>query len=159
MAFETVVRRHTDAVWRFARSMVRDDATAEDIVQETFLKAHRGLSSYRGESAVTTWLYAICRRIVIDHGRRSAHVLVPLDGASVIAGSADRPEDRLDLEAAMAALPAEEREAFVLAVVLGYSQEEAAGVVGIPASTMRSRVSRARMRLVEALSPQEERSE
>lgn len=159
VAFETLVRRHTDTVWRFAYSMVRDDELAEDIVQETFIKAHRGLRSFRGDSAMTSWLYSICRRTVADHARRTAVTTVPLDAAAKVSSAPHAVAERVDLEAAIDALPEDEREAFVLACVLGYSQEEAATLVGIPASTMRSRVSRARIRLVEALEAEEEREQ
>lgn len=156
VAFETLVRRHTDTVWRFARSMAPDDQTAEEIVQDTFLKAYRGLRSYRGDGAVTTWLYSICRRTALDRGRRRSAVVVPLAAARSTAVSFGDADDRIVLRAAIEALPADEHEAFVLAGVLGYSQEEAAALVGIPASTMRSRMTRARHRLVAALSSDEE---
>lgn len=156
VAFETLVRRHTATVWRFARTMTPDDHAAEEIVQDTFMKAYRGLGSYRGEGAITTWLYSICRRTAIDRGRGRSAVVVALDAARSVPARDLAADDRVVLEAAIASLPEEEREAFVLSAVLGYSQEEAAALVGIPASTMRSRMSRARTRLLAALSTDEE---
>lgn len=156
VAFETLVRRYTGTVWRFARTMAPDDHTAEEIVQDTFMKAYRGLGSYRGDSDVTTWLYTICRRTALDRGRRRSAVVVPLDAARATPARDAAADDRLVLDAAIAGLPDDEREAFVLSAVLGYSQEEAAALVGIPASTMRSRMSRARTRLVAVLSTDDE---
>ena len=156
VAFETLVRRHTDTVWRFARTMAPDDPTAEEIVQDTFMKAYRGLGSYRGDSAITTWLYSICRRTALDRGRRRSAGVVPLDAARSLPGREVPAEDRLVLDEAIARLPDDEREAFMLSAVLGYSQEEAAALVGIPSSTMRSRVTRARARLVAELSTDDE---
>ena len=156
IAFETLVRRHTDTVWRFARTMAPDDQAAEEIVQDTFVKAYRGLASYRGDSSITTWLYSICRRTALDRGRRRSIVAVPLAAAEAAAVPDAAADDRIALDAAIAGLPDDEREAFVLCAVLGYPQEEAARLVGIPASTMRGRMSRARTRLVAVLSIDDE---
>jgi len=150
-AFEALVRRNTPAVWRMARSMLTDDMAAEEAVQDTFLKAYRNLHTFRGEAKVSTWLLTICHRACIDRLRLKRADVVSLDAVRRERGREDRPELRLALEAALAGLPHEEREAFVLVAVTGHSREEAAEIVGVPASTMRSRVSRARQRLAEAL--------
>ncbi|HEX7165907.1 MAG TPA: sigma-70 family RNA polymerase sigma factor [Acidimicrobiales bacterium] len=159
-AFELIVRRHTDTVWRFARRMVADDATAEEIVQDTFVKAYRALGRFRGDAAITTWLYTICHRVCLD-GRRRAHVdVVTLDAACeadahAVLAREHSVDDRLSLDAAMSSLPDDERVAFTLVGVLGYSHEEAGAVAGAPSSTMRSRYARARTRLATALQPDE----
>jgi RNA polymerase sigma-70 factor, ECF subfamily len=57
-AFELLIRRHTDAVWRMAITLLADSQVAEEAVQDTFIKAYRGLSGFRGEAAVRTWLLA-----------------------------------------------------------------------------------------------------
>jgi RNA polymerase sigma-70 factor (ECF subfamily) len=150
-AFEALVRRNTPAVWRMARSMLNDDMAAEEAVQDTFLKAYRNLHTFRGEAKVSTWLLTICHRACIDRLRLKRADVVSLDAVRRERGREDRPELRLALEAALADLPHEEREAFVLVAVTGHSREEAAEIVGVPASTMRSRVARARQRLAEAL--------
>ena len=155
-AFELLVRRHTDAVWRAARGFLRDDFAAEEVVQDTFLKAYRALGSFRGEAAVRTWLVSICHRSCVDRSRRKQAEVVPLFWSrSVAVPGTQRDQNavevRLAIEAALPSLPDDERRAFVLVDVLGYSREEAAEVVGVPSSTMRSRLARARRRLVEAL--------
>jgi RNA polymerase sigma-70 factor (ECF subfamily) len=145
-AFEALVRRHTGAVWRVARSMLRDDFAAEEAVQDTFLRAHASLATYRGEAAVRTWLAAICHRVCIDRLRLKRMETVPLDAAPPrrIVNDAD---ERLHLDAAVQRLAVDERAAFLLVDVLGYTGAEAASIVGTPASTMRSRVARAREQL------------
>lgn len=150
-AFELLVRRHTDAAWRMARSMLRDDFAAEEAVQDTFLKAHRNLHTFRGDAKVSTWLLSICRRSCLDRLRLKRHETVELDETRHEGGSEDRTDLRLAVEQALKDLPDEEREAFVLVEVVGHTREEAADIVGVPPSTMRSRVSRARDRLARAL--------
>ncbi|MBI2169594.1 MAG: DUF134 domain-containing protein [Actinobacteria bacterium] len=119
-AFELLVRRHTDAAWRMARSMLRDDFAAEEAVQDTFLNKRLNV-------------------VALDDVRRER-------------GREDRTDLKVAVEAALAELPDDEREGFVLVEVVGHSREEAAEIVGVPASTMRSRVSRAREKLARALS-------
>jgi RNA polymerase sigma-70 factor, ECF subfamily len=150
-AYELLVRRHTPAVWRFARSFLADDFAAEEAVQDTFVSAFRGLAGFRGESSVRTWLLAICRRTCLDRLRRRDPVVVPLDRARHERAVERDEAFRVALEQALRLLPPDDREAFTLVDVLGYRREEAARVVGVPASTMRSRVSRARSRLATLL--------
>lgn len=150
-AFELLVRRHTDGVWRYARSMLDDDFAAEEAVQDTFLRAARALADFRGEAALRTWLIAICRRACLDRLRRRYADVVPLDSVRERHTRPEPVELRVALQQALAGLPAEEREAFMAVHVLGYSREEAAQIAGVPASTLRSRVSRARSRLAAAL--------
>ena len=149
-AFELLVRRHAAALFRLARPIVRDDQVAEEVVQDTFLKAHANLRSFRGEAAVKTWLSSICYRTAIDRSRRRQPVVVPIETADATA----RPDDvdlRMALSDALDELPDDEREAFYLVQVLGYSREEAASICAVPASTLRSRVGRARLRLAASL--------
>lgn len=154
-AFELLVRRHADGLWRLAQSVVRDAQVAEEAVQDTFLKAHRGIGTYRREASVKTWLSSICYRTAIDRVRIKRLQLVPIDAAE----RQHRDEDlelRMALRQALDDLPPDEREAFELVHVLGYRREEAAQIVGVPASTLRSRVARARQRLAAVLSSPDE---
>lgn len=151
VAFELLVRRHTDAAWRLARSLLRDDFAAEEAVQDTFVKAHRALGSFRGDAQVRTWLLSICHRTCIDRLRLKKAEIVSLDEARTRRRRDDQHELRLTIEAEVARLGDVEREAFTLVDILGYSREEAASVVGVPPSTMRSRVARAREQLARAL--------
>lgn len=151
LAFETMVRRHADAVWRLARANLRDDFTAEEVVQDTFVKAHRALAGFRGDASLRTWLLAICQRTCIDVSRRKRPAVVSLDEARRARAHEDQPELTVALGQAMGRLSDDERRAFTLVDVLGYSREEAAQIVGVPPSTMRSRVAKARLRMMDAL--------
>lgn len=153
LAFEVLVRRHTETVWRMARSLLDDDFAAEEAVQDTFLKAHRGLARFRGEAAVTTWLLSICNRCCIDRLRLRRADVVPLEHLREQRAREDTAELRLSIERALPALAPADRQAFTLVDVLGYSREEAAAIAAVPSSTMRTRVARARARLVDALTP------
>lgn len=150
-AFETLVRRHTDAAWRMAWSLTRDDFLAEEIVQDTFLKAYRNLDSFRGEAKFSTWLLSICHRTCIDRLRLEKARVVPLDEARGLHRPAERTDLKVAIEQALERLPDEERQAFTLVEVVGHTREDAASIVGVPSSTMRSRVSRARRKLARAL--------
>ena len=156
-AFMQLVRLHQAGLRAFVHGMLGDPVLAEDIAQEAFLRAWRGLGAFRGEAAFATWLYAIARRAALDEVRRPAVVTVPVEEAW---GLADRragdPVLRGDLERALQALEPAQREAFLLVVVLGLSYQEAGGMVGCPAGTVASRVFRARVRLASALSVREE---
>ncbi|HEV8652047.1 MAG TPA: RNA polymerase sigma factor [Actinomycetes bacterium] len=151
-AFMQLVRVHQAGVRAFARGLLGDRVLAEDIAQEAFLRAWRGLGAFRGDAAFAAWLYAIARRAALDELRRPAVRTVPVEQ---VAELADRrgsdPVLRGDLERALGALEPAQREAFLLVVVLGLSYQEAGGMTGCPAGTIASRVFRARTRLAGAL--------
>ncbi len=149
-AFELLVRRHQEPAWRFALSLLGPALDAEEAVQETFLRAYRGLGSFRGEASFRTWLFAICRRVCADLRARQENV-VPLERAPRGGAEVERPEDRIVIEQTLAAMPPEERSAFVLVDLLGFTREEAARIEETPASTLKSRLYRARDRLAAAL--------
>jgi RNA polymerase sigma-70 factor, ECF subfamily len=156
-AFMQLVRVHQAGVRAFAHGLLGDPVAAEDIAQEAFLRAWRGLDKFRGESAFATWLYAIARRVALDEVRRPTLRTVPVEQ---VAGLADQrggdPALRGELEQALGALEPAQREAFLLVVVLGLSYQEAGDMTGSPAGTIASRVFRARTRLVAALRLREE---
>jgi RNA polymerase sigma-70 factor, ECF subfamily len=156
-AFMQLVRVHQAGVRAFAHGLLGDRVLAEDIAQEAFLRAWRGLGAFRGDAAFATWLYAIARRVALDEIRRPALRTVPVDEAAALA---DRrggdPVLRGDLERALGALDPAQREAFLLVVVLGLSYQEVGAMTGCPVGTVASRVFRARARLAAALSLREE---
>lgn len=153
-AFALLYHRYEHDAWSLASFQLRDAHDAEDAVQETFVRAYRGLGSFRGDTA-RPWLLAICRNVCMDRLRsRLGRPTVPLeaDGVGELAAPAGDVERRLDLRAALRALPYEDAEAFLLVDVLGCRSHEAAAVVGVrAASTLRSRVDRARRGIAEAL--------
>lgn len=150
-----LVREHARTVWRLAYGMLGDPGAAEDVAQETFLRAHRARGTFRGQAPARTWLLSICRNLCRDRLRAPHPDHVPLDAAPVGALEA-APADpgrqvvlRRVLAEGLRALPAGEREAVVLVDVLGFTAAEGARLTGVPATTLRSRRSRAHARLVQ----------
>ncbi|MFC4148691.1 sigma-70 family RNA polymerase sigma factor [Micromonospora mangrovi] len=142
-----------DQVRRFLAALI-SPGEAEDLAQETFLRAVRSLPSFAGRSSARTWLLSIARRVAVDHVRTamSRPRTVPMADGYDVADPARAGFDRqVVVERLIAALPAERREAFVATQVLGLSYVEAAEVCGCPVGTIRSRVARAREDLVAAM--------
>jgi RNA polymerase sigma-70 factor, ECF subfamily len=156
-AFMRLVGMHEAGVRALAYGLLGDRGLAEDVAQEAFLKAWRGLARFRGDASFSTWLYTIARRAALDEVRRPAVRTVPVDE---VAGLADQragdPELRGDLERALQALDRAHREAFLLVAVLGLSYKEVAEMAGCPAGTVASRVFRARGKLAAELRVREE---
>lgn len=153
-AFVAVTRRD---LWRFLAHL-SSPAEADDLTQETYLRAFRSLPKFAGRSSASTWLYTIARRVVVDHVRAAAFRprLVSRDdweGAADAARSGDGPrfEESVVLRHLLDGLAAERREAFVATQILGLSYEETAQVCDCPVGTIRSRVARAREDLVAAM--------
>ncbi len=154
-AFETLVRNHIGAVYGHAIRFFVDAGTAEDAVQEVFLKVHRSLGGFDGRSAFSTWLYRITRNVCLDmfrRGRRRAAPMDPLDLPHIPSGEfADAVATSVDLERAVAFLAPEDRDAFNAIALFGLSYADAGEVLGIPAGTVKSRVFRARRGLIATL--------
>jgi RNA polymerase sigma-70 factor (ECF subfamily) len=173
-AFELLMRRHNQMLYRIARSILRDDAEAEDAVQDAYLAAFRNIGGFRGGSRLSTWL----ARIVINESygllrkRKRAGVVLPFspqsgpwdagerdaeEGAMTEASSeqpdaaASRGEVRRLLERNIDALPDQFRTAFILREVEEMSVDDAAACLGVPAATVRTRTFRARALLREAM--------
>lgn len=146
-AFDALVRLYQQPVWRFLCHLVRDPALAEDLAQETFLRAYRRLDGFAHQSRFSTWLFQIARNAGIDALRRRERdarlltvVPVPGDGAT--------PELGAELDAGLASLSPKLREAVLVVEVLGYRYREAAVILGVPEGTVKSRVHAAREQLV-----------
>jgi RNA polymerase sigma-70 factor (ECF subfamily) len=168
-AFERDVLACLPDVARFARSLARDPADADDLVQETFLRAYRAYHTFRPGADARRWLFAICRNVFLRQRERAARFVeadgdpeldalaAAVDHASAVRDShgdaLDRLLDRLDvgpaIERAIEELAAPFRLVVVLVDVEGQSYEEAAAVAGVPVGTVRSRLFRAR-RLLQA---------
>jgi RNA polymerase sigma-70 factor (ECF subfamily) len=148
----TFVRTTQAEVWRFVAALVGRDA-ADDLTQDTYLRAFRALSGFAGRSTARTWLLGIARRACADH-IRSLTRLRRLDARLVAQPRPAQVPDQAGLLAAtdlLRALPDDRRSAFVLTQVLGLSYAETAEVEQVPVGTIRSRVARARAQLVEAV--------
>jgi RNA polymerase sigma-70 factor (ECF subfamily) len=155
-AFETIYRTHSGRLYSVACRMLGNPADAEDMLQEIFLAAHRKLDSFRGESALGTWLFRLATNLCLDHLRsraaRAGQLTGALEDEPALADSgsrklAERTVAKMDLERAMARLPEGCRTAFVLHDVEGLEHREVADLLGIAEGTSKSQVHKARLRL------------
>jgi RNA polymerase sigma-70 factor (ECF subfamily) len=151
-AGEQFVIEHYEAIFRFLRNLTGNKEDAEDLTQQTFLRAWEALPSFRGDSSLSTWLHSIAYR-EYTHWLRSRREFVPLDEI------VDMPDEQANqnLEAvllrwAIYRLDPEHREVFVLYYVQGFSVNEIAKIIGVPAGTVKSRLFFARQKLKELLS-------
>jgi RNA polymerase sigma-70 factor, ECF subfamily len=146
------VRATQVEVWRFVASL-NGPGQADDLTQDTYLRAFRALRGYAARASARTWLLAIARRVCADHVRtavRQRRVFERL----LRTGTDTTVSDRAGLSATaelLHRLPVERKVAFVLTQVIGLSYEEAAQVEGVPIGTIRSRVARARTDLAHAV--------
>lgn len=166
-AFAALVERYEGPIYRFGRSLVRTDADAEDVLQESFLSVWRtvrgGGARKQGDSSVRSWLFTIARHAAYRKGRRRAgepaqHESLERMGSAAGWGHHEDPErlaaaleSRELLGTALAALPDESREVIVLRDVEGLTGPEAAEVLGIELGAVKSRLHRARLALRAAL--------
>ncbi|MBX7079951.1 MAG: sigma-70 family RNA polymerase sigma factor [Nannocystaceae bacterium] len=160
-AFEAIVRLHGPAMRRVARAITGDDALADDAWQDAFVAAHRALAGYRGQGSLRAWLLAIVRNAARKLLReRSGHDDEPeVFTLGLAAGWGEAsPEDvavasrdRAQLWAALDRLEPDDRELLVLRDLEGQSGDEVAAALGIALSAMKSRLHRARLRLLAAL--------
>ena len=154
MRFEGLCARYRPDVLRFALWLARDGAIAEDVVQETFVRAWRAIDSLADPESTRPWLLAIARR---EHARlyeRKRHTNVHLDDliANEDPALASVPgEDHSDIGAAIASLDTDYRKPLVLQALMGYSTEEIARQMGLTRSAVLSRLHRARLKLRVAL--------
>jgi RNA polymerase sigma-70 factor (ECF subfamily) len=157
-AFDEVYRTHAPRLFGLACRMV-GRTEAEDLLQEMFLTAHRKLGSYKGESALGTWLFRLGVNLCVDHLRsrqaRAAQLTETLEhepDAGVTGGAILGTVDRLDLERALGTLPPGCRTVFVLHDVEGLEHREVADALGISEGTSKSQLHKARLRLRAQLS-------
>lgn len=148
--------RHVDRVYRLAYRMTGDDALAQDITQDTFIRAFDRIDGFRGESAVGTWLHAIAYSVTLNALRkvkriRSREFDMELgSGVSRSERDAD-PDLKTRLRQAIDRLPEKYRTVFIMHDVEGYRHHEIAVSLGIKEGTSKAQLSRARARLRVAL--------
>jgi RNA polymerase sigma-70 factor (ECF subfamily) len=151
-AFEVLMYRNKRTLLRTARAILRDDAEAEDAVQEAFLKAYGGLSTFRGESKLSTWLVRITANEALMRRRRNANANARMDVEpdDLMSGEAE-PESiahggemRQLLQAHIGSLPEGYRTVFMMRAIEELTVEETAAALGIPEATVRTRYFRAR---------------
>jgi RNA polymerase sigma-70 factor (ECF subfamily) len=154
-AFEELVRGYQAEVYRFAMHLTRDHPLAEDVTQETFLRAFRFIRGYRGTQRFGSWLFAIARNCSMDALRKRGHVAEVTDDQVRVTPDAST---RAELDTALAAVSQDHREAFLLVEVFGLSYQEAGDVLGVAVGTVKSRMFRARQALCQAIAGDEEAS-
>lgn len=167
-AFELVMRRHNRRLYRLARATLRNDAEAEDALQEAYIAAFRSMASYRRDATLATWLSRLVLNECFSRLRREKrrHNIAPMHGSDFLEGEAavmtsdkpsgpdrdmERSQMRGILERRLDQLPDDFRVVFVLRSVEELSVEETARCLGIAEGTVRSRHFRARSLLREAL--------
>jgi RNA polymerase sigma-70 factor (ECF subfamily) len=156
VAFERLYRENERKVFGLCFRLSSDPALAEELTQEVFVRAWRKLSSFRGESAFSSWLYPLTVNVALSERRsrrrRDARIVATEDPASLErAPRSPAPEAGFDLEKAMAALPPGARAVFVLHDVEGRTHEEIAQLLGLAPGTSKAQLHRARRLLREAL--------
>lgn len=156
-AFGELMRRHETAMYRVALRMLGSAADAEDATQEAMVRAWRSLPRYRGDAALTTWLYRIttnCCLTLIERRRPTAELDDDRTAAAHHADPAAKLEQReamTQLTTAIAALPPEQRAALVLRELEGLSYDEVGEVLGLSLPAVKGRLHRARLRIADEL--------
>ncbi|MFJ3643793.1 RNA polymerase sigma factor SigM [Streptomyces sp. NPDC090108] len=161
-AFGEIVRRHRDRLWAVALRTLGDREEAADAVQDALVSAYRAAHTFRGQSAVTTWLHRITVNACLDRARKAAsRKTAPVDDTERLEQllepheSASAPAERNDVHRqlleALRTLPAEQRAALVLVDMQGYPVAEAARILEVPTGTVKSRCARGRARLLPLL--------
>ena len=153
-AFGIVIQRHNQRLFRAARSIMRDDAEAEDVVQETYVRAFANLSGFRGDAQLSTWLTRIALNEALDRIRRrrpQVELYVVDDERATLKPTADDPERgaaraeiRRLVENAVDALPESFRTVFILRDIEELTTEETAAYLGLKPETVKTRLHRAR---------------
>jgi RNA polymerase sigma-70 factor, ECF subfamily len=158
-AFEILLTRHRRPVFNFILRYVGLRETAEDLLQETFLRVIKGAEAYQRQAKFTTWLYTIARNLCVDQSRRAKHrkaqsldapmnssadsgTLLDVIPANEIASDRQtvNKELHLKMEAALSRLSEEQREVFLMREFLDMPFKDIAQVVGVPENTVKSRM-------------------
>jgi RNA polymerase sigma-70 factor (ECF subfamily) len=161
-AFETLVERHRDVVFRVTARIVGSDGEAEDVTQDAFLRAFHRLERYRGDAPFRSWLLRIAHNTAVTHvtrsGRRATQSLGAVEesvAATVAPGSPaeqlERRERLARLDTKVKALSPRHRTVLVLRDIEGLSYEEIARVTDSPVGTVKARLHRAREEFIDVL--------
>jgi RNA polymerase sigma-70 factor (ECF subfamily) len=158
-AFETIYRTHSATIFALCRRMVGDEHDARDLVQDVFVRAWQRLPTFRGQSALGTWLHRLAVNVVLEHLRSTKRDLARFiesddDPTSELpATRTASPDTQMDIDRAVAQLPTGARTVFVLHDIHGYSHDEISQMTGIAPGTARAQLFRARRALMRLLGP------
>jgi RNA polymerase sigma-70 factor (ECF subfamily) len=168
LAFVEIMKRHEERIFSAAMAMVRNRSDAEEIAQDTFVRAHRALPRFRGDSSVATWLHRIAVNLARNrywyHFRRRKHATLSLDApvgetgdaafSDLLSTSAPDPSQETSrhefvsaIETSLEKLEPTHRKILTMRSILDQSYEEIAAALGINVGTVKSRIARARERL------------
>ena len=159
-AFESLYRTTSGRVYAICLRMTGDRDRATELTQDVFVRAWERMDGFRGESAFESWLHRIAVNVVLESERstrrRIARVeptddLAETESAQMLRRTEGHDLDRMDLEAAIAALPPATRRVFILHDIEGYKHEEISRMTGSAQGTLRAQLFRARRLLMEAL--------
>lgn len=165
-ALGELIERHRDRLYAYLRRLAGDDAGAEDMFQDTWVKVARNMGAYREENRFSAWLFSVARNTAMDALRRRRPGSVSLDAApedgrplAETIGSAEpgpeasyeASESRRAIDGALAELSPEQREVFLLRHYSGMSFKEIADALGVPIGTVLARASRAAAKLRDKL--------
>ena len=164
-AFEMLVTPHEQMLWRVCWHYTHHQEDAADCLQETLLKAWRGIKSYRGECSLSTWLYRIASTVCLDFLRKQKRLpetesadelaedegFTPVDDSPTPDEAVIRAESADNVRAAIDALPADMRTVIILYALQGMQYEEIAEVTRTSVGTVKSRISRARQKIAKYL--------
>ncbi|MFD5316111.1 RNA polymerase sigma factor [Streptomyces sp. NPDC127098] len=154
-AFDELVRLWHPPLWRYVRGMVGSSHVADDVVQEVWVAAVRGLPRLRQPERFAAWLFVIARRAVTDHLRRAyTAVEVPAVADAGVADGGDSPDrvlNSVEIEAGLSWLPPPEREVLILFHLQDLPLATVAEILGVPPGTVKSRLHRARRLLRDVL--------
>lgn len=164
-AFEMLVTPHEQMLWRVCWHYTHHQEDAADCLQETMLKAWRGIKAYRGECSLSTWLYRIASTVCLDFLRKQKRLpetesadelaedegFTPVDDSPTPDEAVIRAESADNVRAAIDALPADMRTVIILYALQGMQYEEIAEVTRTSVGTVKSRISRARQKIAKYL--------
>jgi RNA polymerase sigma-70 factor, ECF subfamily len=164
VALERLLHAHADRIHAVCRRIVGDPDDALDATQEAMIAVARGITRFDGSARISTWIYRVATNAALDEARRRNRRPVPAETLPERAGAgAERVDesvaDRLDIDAALSTLSPEYRAAVALRDLVGMDYAEIAEVLELAPGTVRSRISRGRAALADALGNRETTSE
>jgi RNA polymerase sigma-70 factor, ECF subfamily len=151
MEMEEMFRQHQRALYAFFLRVVGNRHDAEELTQETFLRACTAALRFRGDASARTWLFGIARHVLMEASRKGLFAGERRVEQEDVVSKEPDSDSRLDLERAFATLELADRETLMLVDFLGFSPSEAAALTSIEGSTFRMRLHRARRRLRDKL--------
>ena len=150
-AYSELFARHQRAVFGYTKRFIRDEARAQEVFQDTWLKVHRARHTYKEGARFKTWLFAIAANTTRDAYRSTQRRIQTVDSPVEARVAPSRPTDSADIYAAIDSLPDPLKEAFYLGAIQGFDHNEVAAALDISPGNARARISRARSHLREKL--------